>query len=105
MPPDPPGLACLCMHTIASDTHVTPLPKTLATGVFTHSFQPRAKLPMFQQINNEAHESQHTPTLPLDGLNPGLFMGKILELCRSFMGFIGSIRTRVRVNGIRVRAL
>ena len=34
---------------------------------FTHSFQPQAKLPMFQQkVNNEVHESQHTITLPLD---------------------------------------
>ena len=33
----------------------------------THSFQPQAKLPVFQQkINNEVHESQHTLTLPLD---------------------------------------
>ena len=34
---------------------------------FTHSFQPRAELPMFQQkVNNEVHESQHTLTIPLD---------------------------------------
>ena len=34
---------------------------------FAHSFQPQAKLPMFQQnVNNEVHESQHTLTLPLD---------------------------------------
>ena len=34
---------------------------------FTHSFQPQAKQPMFQQkVNNEVHESQHTLTLPLD---------------------------------------
>ena len=32
-----------------------------------HSFQPQAKLPMFQQkVNNEVDESQHTLTLPLD---------------------------------------
>ena len=44
---------------------------------FTHSFQPKAKLLMFQQkVNNEVDESQHTLTLPLDSLlNPGLFMG------------------------------
>ena len=43
---------------------------------FTHSFQPQAKLPIFQQkVNNEVHESQHTLTLPLDcWLNPGLFI-------------------------------
>ena len=34
---------------------------------FTHSFQPQAKLPMFQQkVNIEVRESQHTLTLPLD---------------------------------------
>ena len=43
---------------------------------FTHSFQPQANLPMFQQsVNNEVDESQHTLNLPLDSrLNPGLFM-------------------------------
>ena len=33
---------------------------------FTHSFQPQAKLPVQQNVNNEVHESQHTLTLPLD---------------------------------------
>ena len=34
---------------------------------FSHSIQPQAKLPMFQQkVNNEVDESQHTLTLPLD---------------------------------------
>ena len=44
---------------------------------FSHSIQPQAKLPMFQQkVNNEVDESQHTLTLPLDSwMNPGLFMG------------------------------
>ena len=33
----------------------------------THSSQPQAKLPMFQQkTTNEIHESEHTLTLPLD---------------------------------------
>ena len=45
--------------------------------LFTHSFQPQAKLPMFQlKVNNEVDESQHTLTLPLDSrMNSGLFMG------------------------------
>ena len=33
MPPDPLSLACLCMHTFASDTHITTLLKILATGL------------------------------------------------------------------------
>ena len=33
MPPDPPSLACLCMHTYTFDTHVTPLLKFLAMGL------------------------------------------------------------------------
>ena len=33
----------------------------------THSSQPQAKLPIFQQkTTNEIHESHHTLTLPLD---------------------------------------
>ena len=41
--------------------------KGLGFTSFTHSFQPQAKLPKFQQkVNNEVHESQHTLTLPLD---------------------------------------
>ena len=33
MPPDPPSLARLHMHTFTSDTHVTPPFKILATGL------------------------------------------------------------------------
>ena len=33
MPPDPPSLACLYMHTYTPDTYVTPLLKILATGL------------------------------------------------------------------------
>ena len=38
MPPDPPSLTCLCMHTYTSDTHVTPLLKILATGLHPFHF-------------------------------------------------------------------
>ena len=36
MPPDPPSLPCLCMHTYTSDTNVTPLLKNLATGLIQY---------------------------------------------------------------------
>ena len=42
----------------------------------THSSQPQAKQPMFQQkTTNEIHENQQTLTFPLDSwMNPGMFM-------------------------------
>ena len=43
MPPDPPSLACLCMHTFTSrDTHVTPLLKIMATGLVNANWSFRA---------------------------------------------------------------
>ena len=33
MPPDPPSLAYVYMHTYTPDSHVTPLLKVLATGL------------------------------------------------------------------------
>ena len=49
-----------------------------STPLYTHSSQPQAKQPMFQQKTaNEIHESHHTLTLPLDSwLNLGMLTGK-----------------------------
>ena len=47
---------------------------------FTHSFQPQAKLQMFQQVNKEVHERQHTLILPLDRL---LYQGCLWVMLRS----------------------
>ena len=77
----------------------------------THSSQPQAKQPMFQQkTTNKIHENQHTLTFPLDSwLNPGMFMDnsesyseshliiewteplQILALCWILIRFIATI--------------
>ena len=41
MPADPPSPACLCMHLFTSDTHVTPLLKSLATGLKNSQYRRR----------------------------------------------------------------
>ena len=38
MPPDPPSLACLVMHTYKSDINVALLQKILATGLLSQIF-------------------------------------------------------------------
>ena len=61
LPPDPPILVCLCMHTYTSDIHVTPLLKILVMGLYTHAVQVQYAWihvnPCRSMLNNQTLES------------------------------------------------
>ena len=56
IPPDPPSLTCLCMHTCTSDTNITLILKILATGL---GYKPKLVTRVRISLKNYQEHPQH----------------------------------------------